>query len=391
MVSSDDFEKSNGDDSLLSRIDSVCEAFETQLAESQSPSIRDFLPGWPDLEEAELFRHLLEIEVDWRRRRNESVEYADYVQRFKKFKAQVELVFQDVNGTFVEQEETTIVDGENRTLATTPYVDEPEDPAPWKTSNQLIPGKRIANRYRIVSILGRGGMGEVYRADDMKLNETVALKILPPNLSHKSKLLELFINEVRLARKVSHPYVCRVFDIGEYEDMHFLTMELIDGEDLKSLLARVGRLPVNQVLQLTHQICFGLDAAHQNGILHRDLKPANVMIDGNGCARVTDFGLAKLSSDSETSKAAIGTPAYMAPEQFHENETSERSDIYSLGLIIYEMITGKRAHPASDRAQPANVVAPSVHRVQPRSASGRALKARHSENWFDHRFRRCAR
>ena len=156
----------------------------------------------------------------------------------------------------------------------------------------FTPGMVLAERYRIIGLLGRGGMGEVYRADDLKLGQPVALKFLPKALADDPVRRERFYAEVRIARQVSHPNVCRVYDIGELDGRHFLTMEYIDGEDLASLLKRIGRLPGDKAIDVARQLCAGLAAAHDKGVLHRDLKPANVMIDGRGRVRITDFGLA---------------------------------------------------------------------------------------------------
>jgi len=204
----------------------------------------------------------------------------------------------------------------------------------------------LAGRYRIVSLLGHGGMGEVYRADDLKLEQPVALKLLPAALAENAEAQARFHREVRVARQVSHPNVCRVFDIGDFEGLHFITMEYIDGEDLATLLRRIGRLPEDKALETARQICAGLAAAHDVGLLHRDLKPANIMIDGRGKARVTDFGLAGLAGQFAAEERSAGTPAYMAPEQLKGGEPSVRTDIYSLGLVLYELFTGKRAFEA---------------------------------------------
>src|ERR1043166_9548041 len=159
---------------------------------------------------------------------------------------------------------------------------------------RFVPGTILADRYRIVGLLGKGGMGEVYRADDLKLGQAVALKFLPDHLLSDGAALARFHREVRVARQVSHRNVCRVYDIGETNGRHFLSMEYIKGEELSSLLRRIGRLPVDKSIQLARQICAGLNAAHDIGVLHRDLKPANVMIDDQGNARILDFGLAGL-------------------------------------------------------------------------------------------------
>ena len=190
-------------------------------------------------------------------------------------------------------------------------------------------------------------MGEVFRADDLKLGQPVALKFLLKKLADDRPRLESLYNEVRLARQVSHPNVCRVYDIAEEEGRHFLSMEYIDGEDLRGLLRRIGRLPADKGLQIARQLCAGLAAAHDKGVLHRDLKPANVMIDGRGHVRITDFGLARTAAELQSIRERSGTPAYMAPEQLLRGETSIQSDLYSLGLIQYEIFTGKPAHKAA--------------------------------------------
>ncbi len=211
---------------------------------------------------------------------------------------------------------------------------------------RFLPGTKLADRYRIVSLLGRGGMGEVYRADDLRLGQTVALKFLPRELAKDAKRLEYFHREVKLARQIAHPNICRVYDIGEVDGQQFLSMEYIDGEDLKTLLHRIGRLQKDKGIQIARQLCSGLAAAHAKGVLHRDLKPANIMIDGQGQVRITDFGLAAVSADGENVIGMSGTPAYMAPEQLLRGQTSPRTDIYSLGLILFEVFTGKPAHVA---------------------------------------------
>ena len=186
-------------------------------------------------------------------------------------------------------------------------------------------------------------MGEVYRADDLTLGQPVALKFLPEQATQDEGLLERFRNEVRIARRVSHPNVCRVYDVGEVDGHSFFTMEYVDGEDLASLLRRIGRLPQDKALDMARQLCAGLAAAHAKGVLHRDLKPANVMLDGRGQVVITDFGLAGVAEQIQGAEVRSGTPAYMAPEQLAGKEESVRSDIYALGLVLYEVFTGKRA------------------------------------------------
>jgi hypothetical protein len=218
-------------------------------------------------------------------------------------------------------------------------------------NSRFVPGTILAARYRIVGLLGRGGMGEVYRADDLKLSQPVALKFLPERLLNDGAALARFHREVRVARAVSHKNVCRVYDIGEVDGHHFLSMEFIKGEELASLLKRIGRLPSDKAVEIARQLCAGLAAAHANNVLHRDLKPSNVMIDGEGNVRVTDFGLAGLAEEIREEERHAGTPAYMAPEQLNGEAPTIRSDIYSLGLVLYEVFTGRRAFEAASLAE----------------------------------------
>ncbi len=211
---------------------------------------------------------------------------------------------------------------------------------------KFVTGTVLANRYRIIGLLGKGGMGEVFKAEDIKLNQIVALKFLPDKLERDKASLARFHSEVRVARQVSHPNVCRVFDIGEIENRHFLSMEFIDGDDLSSLLRRIGRLPSDKAIEISRQLCFGLAAIHEAGILHRDLKPANVIIDSKGKARITDFGIAGVEAEIAGDELRVGTPAYMSPEQITGKEVTPKSDIYSLGLLLYEIFTGKQTFQA---------------------------------------------
>ena len=181
--------------------------------------------------------------------------------------------------------------------------------------DKFVAGTILESRYRIIGLLGKGGMGEVFGAEDLKLKQDVALKFLPEKLEKNEAALKRFIGEVRTARQVSHPNVCKVFDIGEIDGKHFLSMEFIDGDDLSSLLRRIGRLPSDKAAEISRQICFGLHAIHDAGILHRDLKPANIIIDSKGKARITDFGIAGLEADILKEEIRVGTPAYMSPEQ----------------------------------------------------------------------------
>ncbi|HKS30574.1 MAG TPA: protein kinase [Pyrinomonadaceae bacterium] len=221
----------------------------------------------------------------------------------------------------------------------------------------LPSGEVLADRYRVVRFLGRGGMGEVYRAEDMKLRQTVALKFLPERLSKDEKSLARFYQEVSVARQISHRHVCRVHDIGEAKGRHFISMEYVRGEELAALLKRTRRLEQEKVTDIALQLCEGLSAIHDEGALHRDLKPANIMIDMRGDVRIMDFGLAKLmnkaaphpAGDEECAKPTqvetgqgmiMGTVAYMSPEQARGLSVDARTDLWSLGVIIYELIAG---------------------------------------------------
>ena len=225
--------------------------------------------------------------------------------------------------------------------------------AEYLSEGRFLPGRLLAGRYRIIALLGKGGMGEVYRADDLTLGQPVALKFLPDEAARDQGLLERFKNEVRIARRVSHPNVCRVYDVGDIEGHTFFTMEYVDGEDLASLLRRIGRLPEDKALDIARQLCAGLSAAHTKGVLHRDLKPANIMLDGRGQVVITDFGLAGIADQIQGAEVRSGTPAYMAPEQLAGKEVSTRSDIFSLGLVLYEVFTGKRAFEKPSEKLPA--------------------------------------
>jgi tetratricopeptide (TPR) repeat protein len=205
-------------------------------------------------------------------------------------------------------------------------------------------GDVFAGRYRMIARLGRGGMGEVWRADDLVLGTPVALKFI---VSSSSSDRAGILNEVRLARKITHPAVCRVFDVGEADGEVFFTMELVRGEDLASLIRRVGRLPSEKVIDIARQLCGGLAAAHAQGVLHRDLKPANVLINDAGEVRITDFGIA-VATVGTAPQVLVGTPDYMAPEQLLPGAPlTERTDVYALGLLLYELVSGQHAFSRS--------------------------------------------
>lgn len=252
----------------------------------------------------------------------------------------------------MSQDETMAVGGSAHPRSV--QMDTIATPSPSKTNQSSgddaslrAPGTMIAGRYRIVSRLGKGGMGVVYRADDLTLNQTVAIKFLPAEVASNPAWLERFRNEARLARSVTHPNVCRVHDIGESQGEFFLTMEFVPGEDLSGLLRRIGRVAGDRAVLIARQVCMGLAAAHRAGVLHRDLKPANIMIDAEGNARITDFGIAGMSGQIAEREVCAGTPAYMAPEQIAGRDVSTQSDLYSLGLVLYELFSGQPAFHAT--------------------------------------------
>ena len=209
-------------------------------------------------------------------------------------------------------------------------------------SLSLPPGFEIGRRYRVRHLLGRGGMGTVYQVDDVDLSREVALKLIRNDIAENAMVLERFKREIQLSSKVTHRNVLRVYDLGEADGVQYLTMQFIAGGDLASLLKRERHLPMERVLKIFKQVCEGLEAAHEQGVVHRDLKPQNVMLGSGDHVYLTYFGLAKTHEQSGMTQtgAVVGTPYYMSPEQVKGEPAGPRSDIYSLGIILYEMVTG---------------------------------------------------
>ncbi len=207
---------------------------------------------------------------------------------------------------------------------------------------QLTTGSTFAQRYQVIEELGKGGMGKVYKVLDTELDEKVALKLIKPEIASDEKTIERFRNELKMARKISHKNICRMYHLSKAEETHYITMEFIDGEDLKSFIRRSGQITVGKSISIAKQVCEGLAEAHRLGVIHRDLKPQNIMIDSDGNGRIMDFGIARsLQAEGVTGAGVlIGTPEYMSPEQVDGKEAGKHSDIYSFGVIMYEMVTG---------------------------------------------------
>ncbi len=208
---------------------------------------------------------------------------------------------------------------------------------------ELTTGSTFASRYQIIEELGKGGMGKVYKVLDKEVNAKIALKLIKPEIAADKKTIERFKNELKTARDISHNNICRMYDLNKEEGSYYITMEYVEGQDLKSLVRQTGQLAIPTTISIAKQVCEGLSEAHKLGTVHRDLKPSNIMVDKEGNARIMDFGIARsLKAKGITGAGVmIGTPEYMSPEQAEVKEVDQRSDIYSLGVILYEMVTGR--------------------------------------------------
>ena len=234
-----------------------------------------------------------------------------------------------------------------RECATSLTGAEEAQPLPTQTieapREELTTGSKFAGRYQIIEELGKGGMGKVYKANDTDIKEKVAIKLIKPEISTDKKTIERFQNELKFARKIRHKNVCQMYDLNREDGTYYITMEYVAGQDLKKLIRQTGQLAIGTLINIAKQVCDGLAEAHQLGVVHRDLKPSNIMIDADGNARIMDFGIARSIEGKGITGAGvmIGTPEYMSPEQVEGKDSDQRSDIYSLGVILYEMVTGR--------------------------------------------------
>ena len=237
----------------------------------------------------------------------------------------------------------------------------------------LVAGDVIAARYEIIAGIGQGGMGSVYKALDRELDRVIALKTIRPDLASNASVLRRFKQEILLARQISHRNVIRIFDFGVADGIRFITMEFVDGEDLKSRLRRTGKFAPDESVAVMRQICEGLQAAHAEDVIHRDLKPENILIDQQNHVRIMDFGLARSFEAPHVTRTGmlLGTPDYMSPEQARGDHADVRSDVFAAGLIFYELLTGDLPFKANstverllqrtrERAQPPELVDPAI-------------------------------
>jgi len=223
----------------------------------------------------------------------------------------------------------------------------------------------MVSHYRIVEKIGAGGMGEVYLAEDTKLNRKVALKFLPPHLCQDDDCRKRFTREAQAAAGLDHPNIIHVYEVSEFKGRPFFSMQIVEGQSLRDVIA--GRdLPIERILQIALQICEGLQAAHDKGIIHRDIKPSNILIDGHGRVRIVDFGLAAIGGSEHLTKtgSTLGTIGYMSPEQVRGQEVDHRSDLFSLGVVLYELIAKLNPFKRDSEAATLAAVSTPAHRHQ---------------------------
>ncbi len=373
------------DESLADQIDSLCDSFEALWRAGQSPRIEEHLKKVPALEQAVLLRELLAVEIEYRRSCGQQVNFADYLVRFPEISADsnlrrdIERQFQRKVGPASPDVSTIIAEDGSSSTPYTGYISEGSEsadvPTPVKSSladliRDFSPGMETHfGRYRLIRLLGEGGMGRVYLAHDKQLDRPVALK-MPRLDSAGGIVLERFLREARSAATLRHPNICPIFDVGELEGVCYLTMAFIEGEPLARHTKPESLLPQRQVAILMQKLALAIDEAHEKGIVHRDLKPDNIMLDSRGEPIVMDFGLARREQPGEqtlTHEGTImGTPAYMSPEQV-EGDTKAigpASDLYSLGVILFELLTGQRPYQG-----PTSVVMAKILRDTPPSPS----------------------
>jgi serine/threonine-protein kinase len=235
--------------------------------------------------------------------------------------------------------QATVVNSDSASTSGLVHTTPPAD----RGATRLASGMRFAGRYEILAILGSGGMGVVYKARDLELNDVVALKMLRPGMMADAEQLEQFKSEIKLARRITHPNVLRTFDFGEFQGAPYISMEYVRGLTLRYLLQQTGRLPYSAALRIARQLCMGLDAAHQVGVVHRDIKPENLIIEQSGNAKLMDFGIARPASRRGDTEHGlfVGTPSYASPEQFSGLPLDARADLYSTGVLLCEMFCGQ--------------------------------------------------
>lgn len=247
-------------------------------------------------------------------------------------------------------------------------MDAPERQAALLRAHPML--ARLATRYEILRAIGSGGMGYVFQARDRETGDVLALKILRPEIATDAAMAERFKNELRLARRITHKNVCRIHDFNRIDSLAYISMEYVDGETLRAVLERTGTLPAARVIALLQEIGAGLSEAHAQGVVHRDLKPENIMITTSGSVKVMDFGIARsLEAGATTTQTLIGTPAYMAPEQVQGRGVDARSDVYALGLMLYECLAGRRAFVAP------TPIATAIKQAQERPAALQSVRA----------------